>query len=193
MIYFTSDWHFCHKNIITYCNRPFESVDQMNDTIINNINSVVSEQDIIYHLGDVGFADIKKLYALRQRIKCKRIYNIWGNHDGKLRRDISKGYADFFVKCSDYFELQEYGIQFVLCHYPMLSWNRQNHGSIMLHGHTHQSNRVTEVYDIAIPNLINVGVDAWDYYPVSVNRIIEYRDINKILKVSNDLRKVNNG
>lgn len=82
MIYFISDTHFNHSNIIEYCNRPFNDIKEMNDTLINNWNSVVKKDDIVYHLGDFALADEEKLKELYSKLNGTIIL-IRGNHDGK--------------------------------------------------------------------------------------------------------------
>lgn len=67
MRYFIADTHFNHENIIKYCNRPFEDSKEMNEYIINKWNSVVTENDVVYHLGDVGFGSTEELEQLDER------------------------------------------------------------------------------------------------------------------------------
>ena len=83
-LYVTSDTHFNHKNIIKYCNRPFNDVYEMNETLINNWNSVVTPEDIIYHLGDFGFGTKEELQEIFDRLNGYK-YLIMGNHDRKSK------------------------------------------------------------------------------------------------------------
>lgn len=82
MIYFIADTHFNHENIIKYCNRPFRDVEEMNEVIINNWNSVVSKYDTIYHLGDVRFGSSDELRKIVKGLNGKKIL-VRGNHDYK--------------------------------------------------------------------------------------------------------------
>ena len=82
MIYFIADTHFYHENIIKYCNRPFKNSKQMNEYIVNKWNSVVTKDDIVYHLGDVGFGSTDELKELVGRLNGTKIL-IRGNHDYK--------------------------------------------------------------------------------------------------------------
>ena len=81
-VFFTSDTHFGHKNIIKYCNRPFSDIDEMNKVLINNWNKVVSEGDIVFHLGDFAFGGFPLWESIRSRLNGS-IYLIRGNHDFK--------------------------------------------------------------------------------------------------------------
>ena len=79
MVYFISDTHFNHKNIIKYCNRPFDSIEQMNETLINNWNDIVSDKDIIYHLGDFALGSKELILDIVNRLNGSK-YLIRGNH-----------------------------------------------------------------------------------------------------------------
>ena len=78
-IWFTSDTHFGHKNIINFCERPFKDTDEMDEFIINNWNSKINKDDIVFHLGDFAFASNKRWQELICRLNGK-IYLILGNH-----------------------------------------------------------------------------------------------------------------
>ena len=82
MIYFIADTHFNHENIIKYCNRPFSNAKEMNENIIKKWNSVVTDEDTVYHLGDVGFGTNEELKKLIERLKGAKVL-IMGNHDFK--------------------------------------------------------------------------------------------------------------
>ncbi len=82
MIYFIADTHFYHENIIKYCNRPLKNSKQMNEYIVNKWNSVVTKDDIVYHLGDVGLGSTDELKELVGRLNGTKIL-IRGNHDYK--------------------------------------------------------------------------------------------------------------
>ena len=83
-IFFTSDSHFCHSNIIKFCDRPFKDVEEMNEILIDNWNKTVGPNDIIYHLGDFCFAGSAEWHSILGRLNG-RIHLILGNHDEKLR------------------------------------------------------------------------------------------------------------
>lgn len=93
--YLIGDPHFCHKNIIKYCNRPFETVNEMNETLISNWNKTVGKQDIVYCLGDFALCGKDKLVEIGQRLNGRKRL-ILGNHDGaslKTYRDAGFEYV----------------------------------------------------------------------------------------------------
>ena len=98
-IFVTADTHFNHENIIKYCNRPFKDVNEMNEVIINNWNSVVSKDDIIYHIGDYGFGTKDELKEIFDKLNGKK-YLIMGNHDLRVgkRYFLELGFIEVYKK-----------------------------------------------------------------------------------------------
>ena len=100
MIWFTSDTHFGHENVLKFTDRPWETIWQMNDAIVDNINGRVAVDDELYILGDFSFKmTAQDAYALRKRIACRRIHLVPGNHDKGLdlaggRWRLHRGAAD---------------------------------------------------------------------------------------------------
>ena len=95
-IFFTSDTHYAHKNICvgvsewddkTKSCRKFQTLEEMNELIVNNINKYVKENDILYHLGDWSFGGINNIWEFRKRINCKNIYLVPGNHDHHIKKN----------------------------------------------------------------------------------------------------------
>jgi len=167
MIYFTSDLHLGHKGIITMQNRPFESVEDMNRILLTNYNAVVGKDDTVYILGDIcHHMSVNQANSVIARMKGKK-YLINGNHDKKYDPALFEDIKDFMTASLN-------GRFFALMHYPMLSWPKKNSGSIQLHGHIHarmdynEQNRNEGVFRY------DVGVDANNFYPVSVKQIIEF-------------------
>lgn len=157
--FFTSDLHFFHDNIIRFCNRPFGSVEQMNDTLIKNWNSVVGEKDHIWMLGDFSFGPEKETREVLEQLKGIK-HLIVGNHDRKGRSNklFNRDWRDYFVDSHDYLRLKVGEHKFVLCHFPFYSWER---GYINLHGHSHSLAGYQNKY-----NQWDVGVDANNYTPL---------------------------
>lgn len=160
-IFFTSDTHFGHKNIIEYCNRPFANVDEMNEELIRRWNEKVSPDDIVYHLGDFAFMPKSRIAEIVSRLNGK-IVLIMGNHDPKgIRKFFHEWHKDYLL----HVKVHESDSVF-LSHYPA-----SNTGRIALCGHVHNSWKVA-----GFPGTsnINVGVDVWDYYPVSIEEIRDF-------------------
>lgn len=106
MDYFTSDTHFSHTNIIKYCNRPFKSVEEMDEVLIANWNSVVKKTDQVFHLGDFGYN-----YKIAQRLNGHK-HLIWGNHDRKLRNN--QNFINEFEWTKDLAQIVSHGQEIVL-------------------------------------------------------------------------------
>lgn len=154
-IYITSDSHFNHTNIIKYCNRPFMNVGDMNESLINNWNERIRPNDIVYHLGDFGFGEAcKKIFKRLNGNKCL----IVGNHDRTDTFDYGWGWV------KDVHQLKVDGQSIWLSHYPHRSWPKSFHGSWHLFGHVHGRME-------PLGFSFDVGVDAWNYYPVSYEQI----------------------
>lgn len=168
--FFTADHHFGHENIIKFCKRPFSSVEEMDNILIDNWNKVVNPEDTVYHLGDFTFADTDKFSKYASRLLGK-IYIIPGNHDWRwIRqfRDPLYSASDRSIKlCSPIMYL--YGKSYprgglTLCHYSMRTWRNSYHGSWHLYGHSHGT----------LPSYgksLDVGVDAQGYTPISVDEV----------------------
>ena len=165
MIYFTSDLHLNHKAAIHMNGRSFANIDEMNETLIANINSRVSEEDTLYLLGDVAYrGGVDKANQLISRINGRKIL-ISGNHDHK---SLDPG---LFESIHDFLEIHVDGINISLMHYPMVSWPKKGYGSLHLHGHQHNSADYNYKQRICGILRYDVGVDANNYYPVSLEEI----------------------
>jgi calcineurin-like phosphoesterase family protein len=162
MIYFTADQHFNHQNIIKFVNRPWQWVWQMDEALIEIFNSIVTDNDEVYHLGDFAWKASPEDYLCRLRGKSHHL--ICGNHD---KRDKC---AKFFSTVQDVKLLKIQGIpQIWLSHYAHRSWPSSHHGSIHLFAHSHGTLRIDPEIKCC-----DVGVDAWNYKPVSLNEILVY-------------------
>lgn len=174
-IFITSDLHFGHSNIIKYCNRPFNDASHMNEVLIKNINDLVQQNDKLYHLGDWAFGGIDVASECRERIKCKNVWNIIGNHDHYKNEEHQKRFDKLFVENIPYKEINAYSKKIVLCHYAMRVWNKSHRSSWMLFGHSH-----SELPDDKNSLSIDVGVDTfWEkihekYTPYHIEQV---RDI----------------
>lgn len=168
--WFTSDFHFFHNNIIKYCNRPFESVEKMNETIIRKYNERVKKNDTVFFLGDFGFFASRNR-AFRgegQPFKPKDIIkklngnfiHVAGNHDKNSNKMQSK-IQEIII------HVAKTDIQ--LIHNPE---NARTSYELILCGHVHERWKVKEITKRNKTSLIiNCSVDAWDFYPVSWDEI----------------------
>ena len=197
MIYFTSDLHLGHENAIEFTNRPFSDANEMNNILIDNINNTVGEKDELWIIGDFSYKiDKEEVKRLREKIKCKHIHLVKGNHD--------KNYADsdIFESVQDYKQLKTIYGRFILFHYPILEWNASHYGSVHLHGHIHSTgeyneenmkkklcDRFTYAHSSKDKELglriYDVGVDANDYKPISIAEISEKMNLPKVKKGDN--------
>ena len=171
MIYFTADAHFGHGNIIKMENRPFHSVEEMNETLIQNWNAKVSNNDDIFILGDFTLKGPTLANAVLERLSGRK-YLIRGNHDRFVDRQNFR--KDVFLWVRDYFELSWQGYYFILCHYPLLSWNGMHRGSFHLHGHMHNKMRYNLANRAIGVRRLDVGVDAFGMAPVSIEEILAF-------------------
>lgn len=189
-IFFISDLHVGHKNVIKFDKRPFADVDEMHHTLIKNWNNVVGPDDIVYFLGDLSFSRDSLTKWFVSSIQGK-IYAICGNHDKmkdliKLDRfeDVHEYGTEIGIKDED--SLQARGTQgyqkIVLSHYPILSWNKSHYGSWMIHGHTH-GNLIQSQQEYYKRKVIDVGCNCIDYTPISygeVKEIMSKKSINGV-------------
>ena len=172
MIWLTSDLHFCHDRYFIYEPRGFENIEDMNETIVNNIRSVVSWEDDLYILGDCFLRDDEKGMKLLRRLPG-RLHIIRGNHDTDARveamlnepRITFHGYADV-LKYGKYY--------FYLCHYPTITSNHDTHKYltrrlINLCGHSHTKDKFQDM-DKGL--CYHVELDAHNLYPVSIDQVI---------------------
>jgi len=180
-IHFTSDYHLGHHNVIKFDGRPFSDLQEMHKTLIDRWNSVVDDDDIVFYLGDLSYKDRGKTSKwFLDNVKGK-IYFIMGNHDkyrdiSRLNRfekifgdDTGLGGATISVKDED----ANRGYQsIVMCHYPILSWNKSHYGAWHIHGHCHQSITKNPEMDWYYKRkVIDAGSNGWDYRPISYQEV----------------------
>jgi calcineurin-like phosphoesterase family protein len=175
MIWFTADTHFGHKNIVEFCQRPFSSVAEMDNALIDNWNAVVAQDDTVYHLGDFTLSGVPAILreyvgALNGSIKI-----VPGGHDYRWLKVYGDGIVP--VSRSGYdlevlpplYSLEidigsKYPLVVVLCHYAMRVFDRSHYGAYHLYGHSHGT----------LPGLgrsMDVGVDTNNFYPYSLDDI----------------------
>lgn len=188
-VFFTSDTHGYHGNIIKYCGRPFlssadaqaladhggkwhdgswkgtrssnwqitkEAIEMMNDELIKNINDMVGVHDILWHLGDFVFGSKHNYYQnakqFRNRIKCRNVNLIWGNHDERSIQDL-------FSYTYDLTDIKVNGQKIILCHYAMAVWDSSHRGAWQLYGHSHSAAEPWMDKNMVGRRSFDVGID----------------------------------
>lgn len=184
-IWFTADTHFNHPHVIRYMDRPFETIEQHDQQLIQNWNSCVQRGDNVFHLGDFGFGKSDKLEKIVRELNGN-IYLIKGNHD-RIKGEL----VDKFQIYKDLYNLkvQDSGApsgtqNIILCHYAMRTWNKMHYGAWQLYGHSHGSLQDD-------PNLLSmdVGVDVaaemfqkvGEINPPECYRPFSYNEIKEIV------------
>ena len=175
--FFTSDTHFYHANIIKFCNRPFKDVEQMNDVMIANWNSVIGKDDTVFHLGDFCLGGAAEWTKILDRLNGK-IYLIMGNHDLK---NIRQGFISRFEHVAMQMRIEIGKKRIYLCHYPFLCFEgsyKDDVWQLFGHVHTRRSNSGIDAgrLQYLYPTQYDVGVDNNNFTPVSfgqVKRIID--------------------
>jgi calcineurin-like phosphoesterase family protein len=187
--WFTADQHFGHTRIIEYVKRPFSSVDEMDDALINSWNERVREEDLVYHLGDFTLSNYKGFEYYLNKLNGT-IFFVPGGHDQRWLSSYKKNGSDSkFTVLESLIVINVRNVDLVLCHYPLLTWERGHYGVIHLHGHSHGNvgciGRSNEGSAGVIPGYrVDVGVDCNNFYPVSItdilNRIDAYEGVVKV-------------
>jgi len=185
-IFFTSDQHYYHTNIIKFCNRPFATVEEMNEKMVYNWNSIVKPEDSVYCLGDFSMA-FRSVELFSSRLMGKK-FLIPGNHDfchsvhkksrhpENQKKWIKEYEKNGWIVLPEQMKFDIDGITVNLCHMPYIEdhtgevryeKNRPvDDGNWLLHGHIHEKWKIKN-------KMINVGVDIWDFKPVSLDQIKE--------------------
>lgn len=172
-IYFCSDFHLSHRNVLKFDNRPYSTVEEMHVDLIKKWNSVIKDDDIIYYLGDLSMGNKNVTNWFINSLNGK-IHFILGNHD--KMKDIIKFNrwehvyeygTEINVKDDDIKNARGIGYQrIIMSHYPILSWNKSHYGSWHIHGHCHGSlmKEFPEYYERKV---IDVGCNVIGYKPLS--------------------------
>lgn len=172
-IWFTSDLHFNHKGVMGFHPkfRAFDSVETMDNALIDMWNSSVADDDIVFDLGDFCFGDEARIAKIAKRLKGKHIL-IHGNHDSKIKR---AALDELFFARFDYLRLdiarsgQKYC--FALFHYPIFEWDRMHYGAFHLYGHVHD----TDLVGFLGERSLNVCYD-------NLGRLISLEEVISMLK-----------
>jgi calcineurin-like phosphoesterase family protein len=159
-IFFTSDTHFGHGGALGLYRRPFASVAAMNEGLIERWNATVGPDDEVWHLGDFAIRQRPAVVVeLLARLRgCKHL--VAGNNDPQETTKL-----DGWKSVQPYVEIETEDVSLVLCHYPFRSWRGMGKGSVNLHGHCHGRLKPQ-------PRQFDVGVDVWDFRPVTLDEIL---------------------
>jgi calcineurin-like phosphoesterase family protein len=185
-LWFTSDTHFNHANICSATTtwnkesgnnfRIFNSLDTMNDRLVAGINASVGQDDILFHLGDWSFGGFESIRQFRDRLVCKNIHLILGNHDQHIARnkdDVQEIFSsvhnmlDLIVKWNVGTPTQDEA-KFMLMHFPIASWDNLARGVIHLHGHVH----LPKHRRIGPGKMMDVGVDGNGLEPIDMKEVL---------------------
>ena len=195
-LFFTSDTHYNHSNICSATTnwvessnltRKFNSLDHMNDTLVNNINNMVGEDDILIHLGDWSFGGFEKIEEFRCRLVCKNIHLVLGNHDHHIERN-KENVQKLFSSVQNYLRLEVRRqltksmmekFTFVCMHYPIASHHDMNQGVVHLHGHVHLPPHLR----IGKGKSLDVGVDGNGLEPISLDEVVKLMSKQPIKKL----------
>ena len=174
-VWFTSDTHFSHDNIIKFCKRPYDDIYTMNEDIIGKWNSLIDEDDTVFHLGDFSYGGSKEWVEVLSRLHG-HIHLILGNHDIK---NIRQNYHKYFESISSQQLIEVEGQKIYLNHYPFLTYagiyRREEDTIWQLFGHMHSSNNSSGMdsgrLQHLLPTQYDVGVDNNNFKPVNYNEI----------------------
>lgn len=157
-VWFMSDLHFNHNNILRLNARKFKTIDKMNDYILEEIREKVKEGDILFDLGDLIWRESPREVGLFSGILPPRSFRILGNHDSLNLGAWGSCWGGVYDILDLIIKYKGEDIQFVLSHYPILDWNHRYRGSIALHGHCH--GMVDEINNQSGELRIDVGFDS---------------------------------
>ena len=189
-VWITSDTHYGHSNICRGTTnwrlpdgsipinqtRDFVTLEQMNSVIVNNINSVVGQDDILIHLGDWSFGGFENIEIFTNRIVCQEIHMVLGHHDNHIERN-RENCRRHFVSVQDFLRMEYMGHTYEMMHYPITSWNNLGKGRIHLHGHTHLPHHLK----ISGGRRMDVGMDGHtEFRPYD----FQFEVLNPMLKVT---------
>ena len=169
MVYFTSDLHLGHRNILRLCDRPFASSEEMDEVLMDNWNRKVHRDDTVYIMGDLMFRNEKPAAWYLDRLKGKKHLFI-GNHDGRWMKTVDLDRYFESVSMMGTFSDGQHKIPG--CHYPMMTWPSSGKNGYMVFGHIH-ANKDAGYWPMiaASPLMLNAGVDINGFAPVSFDEM----------------------
>lgn len=163
-MWFTADTHFGHANIIEHSSRPFGTIEEHDEALIERWNEVVRPNDEVFHLGDFALTKPGRILETLNRLNG-RLSLVLGNHDRPFTR--LPYLSDKLHFCGHYRQLDYRGVKIKLFHFPIESWHHWDRGSWHLHGHSHGKTAHRG------KRRVDVGVDCWGYRPVSFDELAD--------------------
>ncbi len=200
-VWLTSDTHFGHSNICSASSswsgkkgtRDFDSLDEMDETLLKNINSRLKKDSILLHAGDWSFGGEDNIWKFREKITCDNIYLTYGNHDHHIQRNqpFKNGVRpkELFIRTEN---VLNFSIQrtksskketIMMSHYAHLVWDRSHHGSLHVFGHSHASingHEVGKSMDIGVDNAFLKFGEYRPFHILEVLKILDAKEIHKI-------------
>lgn len=170
MNYYIADIHLGHKNCIEFDNRPFRTVEEMDEMIITNWNAVVRDTDDVYIVGDFCYRSTRTPIWYLKRLKGRK-HLIIGNHDGNLLKDEAVMKEFVSVDKMTYLKDGEYTV--TLCHFPLAEWNRYYRGAWHIYGHIHAHTKGCYHFLKDEDRALNAGCMINNYMPVTIEQLIE--------------------
>lgn len=194
-IFFTSDWHIGHKNVLNFMRRPFNNIKEMRDALVSNFNEIVTNEDIVFVLGDfLWFPSRTETLKIVKKLNGSHIYFIFGNHDSEDMYDFAVendpdritvlgDIARVLIEDNGHLYSDKKEIELFLSHYPLMTWPHRDKGSLNLFGHIHTS-RIEcpeqSDFDMSLPFhdglQYDCGVD-WNHF-----KPIELKDVLSNIK-----------
>ena len=167
-IWFTSDTHFRHKNILTFCpnTRKGTNVDEHDRFLIETWQEDVGQEDLVFMLGDVSFGDAAETHNILRQLPGQKIL-IWGNHDKVIRSDHSL--QAHFYKMADYARISIDNQPVILFHYPIWEFDMMHRGAYHFHGHVHGSTTTHppvipgRVWDVSLDTRPDADMKLWSW------------------------------
>ena len=149
-----TDWRNPDGSMPIAQTRDFRTIDEMNEAIVVGINNCVGIDDVLIHAGDWSFGGYENIQKFWDRLICKNIHLVLGNHDSHIKKN-REGVRDLFLSVNDRLEIQFNKKLIIVDHYPLSSWEEMRKGAIMLHGHCHLNNE----NKFGIGRRMDVGLD----------------------------------
>lgn len=168
MNYYIADCHFGDDKVIAFSRRPFSSVEEMDEVMIERWNARVYDWDDVYILGDLVCRSSEPLRYL-DRLKG-RLHLVCGNHDGMLQSDPACRAR--FAEIRDYLVIRDGMHRLVLFHYPLLEWDGFYYGTWHLYGHIHNHPSLTQERAKQLPKALNCGVDLTGFRPLRFDELV---------------------